>query len=205
MNLVYYDPYPNKQVRRAITTACVGPQPCALRFGPAALGGAAGVAPVPLQLTDASALPRHQLSLQASVGGRAQVTVLMRVCVCACLALQLEEYIWLYGALLRHRGEPPVAVKRLETVEEVLKEADVSGGGWWRLAVGVVFGRGRHAQLLERQATAPSRGCCVRRCPCTAPLALHAMHVPDASCVLDAATRRWCRCTATWTPPRSTS
>ena len=45
---------------------------------------------------------------------------------------QLEEYIRLYGELLRHRGEPPVACKRVETVEEVLKEADVSaarGGG----------------------------------------------------------------------------
>lgn len=38
---------------------------------------------------------------------------------------QLEEYIRLYGELLRHRGEPPVACKRVETVEEVLKEADV--------------------------------------------------------------------------------
>ncbi|KAG2427951.1 hypothetical protein HXX76_011938 [Chlamydomonas incerta] len=38
---------------------------------------------------------------------------------------QLEDYIRLYGELLRHRGEPPVAVKRVETVEEVLKEADV--------------------------------------------------------------------------------
>ncbi|KAG2450017.1 hypothetical protein HYH02_000121 [Chlamydomonas schloesseri] len=38
---------------------------------------------------------------------------------------QLEEYILLYGELLRYRGEPPVACKRVETVEEVLKEADV--------------------------------------------------------------------------------
>ncbi|GLI62175.1 hypothetical protein VaNZ11_004758 [Volvox africanus] len=38
---------------------------------------------------------------------------------------QLEEYIRLYGELLRHRGEPPVAVRRVETMEEVLQEADV--------------------------------------------------------------------------------
>lgn len=31
-----------------------------------------------------------------------------------------------YGELLRHNGEAPVAVRRCETVEEVLKEADVS-------------------------------------------------------------------------------
>lgn len=38
---------------------------------------------------------------------------------------KLEEYIVNYGQLLRHHGEPPVAVKRVESVEEVLKEADV--------------------------------------------------------------------------------
>lgn len=38
---------------------------------------------------------------------------------------KLEEYIRLYGELLRHQGEAPVFCKRLETVEEVLKEADV--------------------------------------------------------------------------------
>jgi hypothetical protein len=37
-----------------------------------------------------------------------------------------ESYVRNYGELLRHHGEPPVAVKRVETVEEVLKEADVS-------------------------------------------------------------------------------
>jgi hypothetical protein len=39
-----------------------------------------------------------------------------------------EAYVRNYGELLRHHGEPPVAVKRVETVEEVLREADVSGG-----------------------------------------------------------------------------
>jgi hypothetical protein len=34
-----------------------------------------------------------------------------------------------YSELLRHSGEAPVAVRRCETVDEVLKEADVSGGG----------------------------------------------------------------------------
>lgn len=38
---------------------------------------------------------------------------------------RLEEYIRKYSELLRHSGEPPVAVRRVETVEEVLKEADV--------------------------------------------------------------------------------
>lgn len=39
-----------------------------------------------------------------------------------------EDYIRQYGELLRHNGEAPVACKRVETVEEVLKEADVSRG-----------------------------------------------------------------------------
>ena len=39
--------------------------------------------------------------------------------------IRLESYIKDYGALLRHHGEPPVAVRRCETVEEVLAEADV--------------------------------------------------------------------------------
>ena len=39
---------------------------------------------------------------------------------------KLEAYIKQYGELLRHNGEPPVYCKRLATVEEVLKEADVS-------------------------------------------------------------------------------
>lgn len=38
---------------------------------------------------------------------------------------KLEEYIRKYSELLRHCGEAPVAVRRCETVEEVLKEADV--------------------------------------------------------------------------------
>ncbi len=42
---------------------------------------------------------------------------------------KLEAYIKQYGELLQHNGEAPVFVKRVETVEEVLKEADVSGGG----------------------------------------------------------------------------
>ena len=37
-----------------------------------------------------------------------------------------EEYVKNYGELLRHHGEAPVACRRVETVEEVLKEADVS-------------------------------------------------------------------------------
>ena len=39
--------------------------------------------------------------------------------------MRLEAYIKQYGELLSHNGEPPVFCKRLETVEEVLKEADV--------------------------------------------------------------------------------
>lgn len=38
---------------------------------------------------------------------------------------RLEEYIKKYSELLRHSGEAPVAVRRCETVEEVLREADV--------------------------------------------------------------------------------
>ncbi|KAF8066182.1 HPR-A [Scenedesmus sp. PABB004] len=38
---------------------------------------------------------------------------------------QLEDYIKKYSELLRHSGEPPVAVRRCETVDEVLQEADV--------------------------------------------------------------------------------
>lgn len=38
---------------------------------------------------------------------------------------RLEEYIKKYGELLRHHGEAPVYCKRVETVEEVLQEADV--------------------------------------------------------------------------------
>lgn len=38
---------------------------------------------------------------------------------------KLEDYIKKYSELLRHNGEAPVAVRRCETVEEVLREADV--------------------------------------------------------------------------------
>eukprot|EP00877_Chromochloris_zofingiensis_P004601 jgi/Chrzof1/14141/Cz08g26170.t1 len=38
---------------------------------------------------------------------------------------RLEEYVKKYSQLLRHNGEPPVAVRRCETVDEVLKESDV--------------------------------------------------------------------------------
>lgn len=38
---------------------------------------------------------------------------------------KLEAYVKDYGSLLRHHGEAPVAARRVETVEEVLKEADV--------------------------------------------------------------------------------
>lgn len=37
-----------------------------------------------------------------------------------------EEYIRQYGDLLKRHGEAPVTVTRVESVEEVLKEADVS-------------------------------------------------------------------------------
>lgn len=33
----------------------------------------------------------------------------------------------LYGELLRHQGEPPVACRRVESLEELLKESDVRG------------------------------------------------------------------------------
>ena len=46
--------------------------------------------------------------------------------VCRYPNKKLEEYLRQYGELLRHNGEPPVAVKRMDTIEEVLKEADVS-------------------------------------------------------------------------------
>jgi hydroxypyruvate reductase 1 len=44
---------------------------------------------------------------------------------------KLEEYIKQYGELLRHNGEPPVFCKRVQTMEEVLKEADVSSRMTW--------------------------------------------------------------------------
>eukprot|EP00983_Pelagomonas_calceolata_P115642 1160220-Pelagomonas_calceolata.AAC.4 len=37
-----------------------------------------------------------------------------------------EEYVKNYGELLRHHGEAPVACKRVDSIEDVLKEADVS-------------------------------------------------------------------------------
>ncbi|GAB4822543.1 hypothetical protein N2152v2_009589 [Parachlorella kessleri] len=41
----------------------------------------------------------------------------------------LEQYVSDYGKLLESKGERPVTVKRLESVEEVLQQADVSAGG----------------------------------------------------------------------------
>ena len=38
----------------------------------------------------------------------------------------LEEYIRDYGKLLESKGEPPVTITKLDTVEDVLKAADVS-------------------------------------------------------------------------------
>ncbi len=38
----------------------------------------------------------------------------------------LEEYIRDYSKLVESRGEPPISIHKLETVEEVLQEADVS-------------------------------------------------------------------------------
>ena len=38
----------------------------------------------------------------------------------------LEEYIGDYGKLLESKGEPPVTITKLDTVEDVLKAADVS-------------------------------------------------------------------------------
>ena len=37
----------------------------------------------------------------------------------------LEEYLAEYSTLQQHYGQPAISVKRVETVEEVLKEADV--------------------------------------------------------------------------------
>lgn len=41
---------------------------------------------------------------------------------------KLEAYIKAYGDLLEAHGEPRVTCTRLETVEEVLQQADVSAG-----------------------------------------------------------------------------
>jgi len=38
----------------------------------------------------------------------------------------LEEYIRDYSKLVESRGEPPITIRKLDTVEEVLREADVS-------------------------------------------------------------------------------
>jgi hydroxypyruvate reductase 1 len=38
---------------------------------------------------------------------------------------KLEQYVKDYGELLRHHGEPPVAVRRCETIDEVLRESDL--------------------------------------------------------------------------------
>ena len=45
---------------------------------------------------------------------------------------RLEQYIAEYAELLKKHGEPPVTCKRLDSVEEVLKESDVSGQGGGR-------------------------------------------------------------------------
>ena len=37
----------------------------------------------------------------------------------------LEEYIGKYGQLLESMKEAPITIRRVDTVEEVLKEADV--------------------------------------------------------------------------------
>ena len=37
----------------------------------------------------------------------------------------LEEYVSKYAALLESVGEPPISIRRLETVEDVLRAADV--------------------------------------------------------------------------------
>lgn len=38
----------------------------------------------------------------------------------------LEEYISDYAKLLESKGEPGITIRKLETVDEVLQEADVS-------------------------------------------------------------------------------
>ena len=38
----------------------------------------------------------------------------------------LEEYIQDYSKLLESKGEPGITIRKLETVDEVLQEADVS-------------------------------------------------------------------------------
>ena len=40
---------------------------------------------------------------------------------------KLEEFIGEYGALLKSKGERAVTIEKLETVEDVLKRADVRG------------------------------------------------------------------------------
>lgn len=37
----------------------------------------------------------------------------------------LEKYVTDYGAFLKERGESPVTVKRVDTVDEVLEQSDV--------------------------------------------------------------------------------
>ena len=38
----------------------------------------------------------------------------------------LEEYVADYAKLLESKGEPGISIRKLETVDEVLQEADVS-------------------------------------------------------------------------------
>ena len=58
---------------------------------------------------------------------------------------RLEQYIAEYAELLKKHGEPPVTCKRLDSVEEVLKESDVSGQGGGRHVD--VQGGGRHVDV----------------------------------------------------------
>lgn len=61
---------------------------------------------------------------------------------------RLEEYIKKYGELLRHNGEAPVFCKRVDTVEEVLKESDVSGEVW-----------GHHTSAAQKKGSGGGAGC----------------------------------------------
>lgn len=96
-----------------------------------------------------------------------------------------------YGELLRHHGEPPVAVRRVETIEEVLREADVSGTGGGGRQEG---GRGKQGWRRGRRRSVRSAQC-RRHAPGShptpaAPLApgLRAQ-VVSLHCLLDASTK----------------
>ena len=62
----------------------------------------------------------HQLHMQHATSGRS-VLLLSAATVCR----KLEEYMAKYGDLCESFGERRVTIRKLETVEEVLKEADV--------------------------------------------------------------------------------